>query len=72
MYLETLLTIIIKRIDISLFVQKPYLRTNYLESNIEEDVDLKNEHKFKNLPDPIRITEQHQNIISIINLTILV
>ena len=26
----------------SLFVQKPYLRTNYLESKIEEDIDLKN------------------------------
>ena len=24
------------------FVQKPYLRTNYIESNIEEDIDLKN------------------------------
>ena len=23
----------------SLFVQKPYLRTNYIESNIEEDLD---------------------------------
>ena len=29
------------KIDTSLFVQKPYLRTNYLESNIEEDIDLK-------------------------------
>ena len=27
------------KIDTSLFVQKPYLRTNYLESNIEEDID---------------------------------
>ena len=26
--------------DTSLFVQKPYLRTNYIESNIE-DIDLK-------------------------------
>ena len=29
------------KIDTSLFVQKPYLRTNYIESNIEEDIDLK-------------------------------
>ena len=29
--------------DTSLFVQKPYLRTNYIESNIEEDIDLKNQ-----------------------------
>ena len=30
------------RIDTSLFVQKPNLRTNYIEANIEEDIDLKN------------------------------
>ena len=29
------------KIDTSLFVQTPYLKTNYIESNIEEDVDLK-------------------------------
>ena len=29
--------------DTSLFVQKPYLRTNYIESNIEEDIDPKNQ-----------------------------
>ena len=29
--------------DTSLFVQKPYLKTNYLESNIEEDIDMKNQ-----------------------------
>ena len=33
----------VKKIDTSLFVQKPYLRTNYLESNLEEDDDLKNQ-----------------------------
>ena len=27
--------------DTSLFVLKSYLRTNYIESNIEEDIDLK-------------------------------
>ena len=27
--------------DFSLFVQKPYLSTNYIEKNIEEDIDLK-------------------------------
>ena len=41
------------RVDTSLFVQKPYLRTNYIESNIEEDIDLKNQYKIINLPDPI-------------------
>ena len=29
------------RIERSLFVQKPYLRSNYIEANIEEDIDLK-------------------------------
>ena len=28
-----------KNIDTSLFVQKPYLRYNYIENNIEEDID---------------------------------
>ena len=41
----------------SLFVQKPYLRTNYIERNIEEDIYLKNQFRFKNLPDPISIRE---------------
>ena len=45
------------KVDTSLFVQKPYLRTNYIESNIEEDIDLKNQYRIKNLPDPISITE---------------
>ena len=45
------------KIDTSLFVQKPYLRTNYIESNIEEDIDLKNQYRIKNLPDPISIGE---------------
>ena len=29
------------KIDTSLFVQKLYLRTNFIESNIEEDIDWK-------------------------------
>ena len=45
------------RIDTSLFVQKPYLRTNYTESSIEEEIDLKNQYRIKNLPDPISIRE---------------
>ena len=45
------------KIDTSLFVQKPYLRTNYIESIIEEDIDLKNQYRIKNLPDPISIRE---------------
>ena len=34
------------KIDTSLFVQKLYLRTNCIESNIEEDIDLKNQYRF--------------------------
>ena len=45
------------KIDTSLFVQKPYLRHNYIESNIEEDIDLKNQFRIKNLPDPILVQE---------------
>ena len=45
------------KIDTSLFVQKPYLRHNYIEANIEEDIDLKNQFKIKNLPDPVSIGE---------------
>ena len=45
------------RVDTSLFVQKPYLRTNYIEANIEEDIDLKGPYRIKNLPDPIGIRE---------------
>ena len=43
--------------DISIFVQKPDLRTNYIEANIEEDIDLKNQFRIKNLLDPISIRE---------------
>ena len=46
-----------QKIDTSIFVQKPYLRTNYIESNIEEDIDLKNQFRIKSLPDPISIRE---------------
>ena len=45
------------KIDTSLFVQKPYLRTNYIESDVEEDIDLKFQYRIHNLPDPISIRE---------------
>ena len=45
------------KIDTSLFVQKPYLRHNYIESNIEEDIDLKNQYRIKNLLDPINLQD---------------
>ena len=46
-----------QKTDTSLFVQKPYLRTNYIEANIEEHIDLKSQYRIKTLPDPISIRE---------------
>ena len=45
------------KIDTSLFVQEPYLRSIYIEAKIEENIDLKNLFRIKNLPDPIGIRE---------------
>ena len=45
------------KMDTHLIVQKPFSRTKYNESHIEEDVDLKNQIKIKNLPNPISIKE---------------
>ena len=45
------------KIDTNLFVQNPYMRTNYLEADIEEDIDVKNQYGIKNSPDPISIRE---------------
>ena len=43
------------KVDTSLFVQKSFLRTNYIESKIEENIDLKNELKIKHSPEPVSI-----------------
>ena len=45
------------KVDTSIFVQKLYLRTNYIESIIEEDIDLKSQYKIKNLPDPTNVRD---------------
>ena len=45
------------KIDTILFVKKPYLRTNNIESNIDEDIDLKNQYRIKNLIAPINLTD---------------
>ena len=42
---------------ISLFVQKIYLRSRYIESNTEEHTNLKSQFRTKNLSDPISIRE---------------
>ena len=61
-----------QKIDTSLFVQKPYLRTNSIEAKIEEDIDLKNQFRIKNVPDPISIREVCSKHLLIILSTILV
>ena len=43
--------------DTSLFVKKPCFRSNYIEANIEENNDLKNQYKLKISPDPITIQD---------------
>ena len=45
------------KIDTRLFVQKLYQRTSYIEANFEEDIDLKNQFKIKNLPNPTEIQD---------------
>ena len=46
------------KIHTNWLVQKLYLRTiykNYIESNFEDDIDLKSQYRNKNIPDPISI-----------------
>ena len=42
--------------DTSLFVQKSFLKTKY-KIIIEDDIDMKNQLRIKNLPDPLIIRE---------------
>ena len=60
------------KIDTSLFVQKPYLRTNYIESNIEEDIDFENQYRIKIYLILSVLENQFQKIMLITNLMILV
>ena len=39
--------------DTSLFLQKPYLRSDYKKTNIEEDIDMINQFRIQKLPVPI-------------------
>ena len=54
------------------FVNKPYFRTNYIESKMIEDIDMKNQYRNKNLKDPNDIREAASKIILIPSLTIRV
>ena len=38
-------------------VTKSYVRANDIESNVEEDIGLKNQVKIKNLPNPINLQD---------------
>ena len=44
------------KIDTCAFVQKTYLTTNYIESIIEKDFDMKNKFECKNL----KLSNKHQ------------
>ena len=41
------------QIDTSNFVKKSCLKTNYIETNLEEDIDMKNQYCIKNLPNQL-------------------
>ena len=41
------------KIDTSLFVQKSYLRSNYIETDIDQDINLKNQYRIINSLQPI-------------------
>ena len=49
--------IMVAKLILHIFEQKPCLRSNYIESNIEEDIDLKNQFRIKSLPDPVSIRD---------------
>ena len=41
------------KVDTSRFVQKSYLGSNYIETDIDHDINLKNQYRIINLPEPI-------------------
>ena len=41
------------KVDTSAFVRNKFLRNNYIESSIEEDIDIKNQFEIQNLEDSI-------------------
>ena len=57
MFLDLLLMIKIIKLILVYLYKIIYFRTNYTESNIEEDIDLKKQYRIKNLPGPISIRE---------------
>ena len=57
MYLVTVQIILKKELVQAYLYKNTCLRTNNIEANIEEDIDLKNRFRIRNLPDPISIRE---------------
>ena len=42
-----------KKLDTSRFVQKSYLRSNYIEADLDHDINLKNQYRILSLADPV-------------------
>ena len=60
------------KIDTSLFLQKPFSRTNCIESNIEEDIDLQIDLEINVYQILLAYEKQLRKIVLIIFSTILV
>ena len=56
MFLEDARKRVVKLIHLPL-LKKTYLRANYIESSMEEDIDMKNQFKIKNLPNPTNLQD---------------
>ena len=52
MFLVAVQRQVMKLIHLLLFKKKTDLRANYIESDMEEDINMKNQFKIKNLPNP--------------------
>ena len=40
------------KIDTTRFVQNSYLRSNYIETDLDHDINFKNQYRIRNLPEP--------------------
>ena len=47
-----------KKIDTATFAQKPYLILKYMKSNIEANIDLRNQFRIKSSPDSSSVLEE--------------
>ena len=60
------------KIDKSSFVQQYYLTTNYIENNLEEDIDLQVQLRFKTYQILLVLEKQLRKTVLIIFFSILV